>query len=78
MLSLLLKIFRHGDRAPTYTYPNDPYNDTSHYWPEGLAQLTNVSILRFLLILYKMPLAASVSFPYTTLNEPLNLRFLVK
>ncbi|CAL8098907.1 unnamed protein product [Orchesella dallaii] len=40
-LQLVQVLFRHGDRAPTYTYPNDPYGDISTYWPEGLAQLTN-------------------------------------
>ncbi len=45
LLSLFIfsQIFRHGDRAPTKFYPNDPYiNDFDKLWPEGFAQLTNV------------------------------------
>ncbi|XP_049782248.1 lysosomal acid phosphatase-like [Schistocerca cancellata] len=34
------EIFRHGDRTPTDTYPEDPYNDDK-YWPEGWGALTN-------------------------------------
>jgi hypothetical protein len=33
-------VFRHGDRAPSLPYPNDPYDET--YWPRGWSQLTNV------------------------------------
>ncbi|KAG8223905.1 hypothetical protein J437_LFUL001985 [Ladona fulva] len=33
-------IFRHGERTPTDTYPNDPYK-ADDYWPEGWGQLTN-------------------------------------
>lgn len=36
------QIFRHGDRTPVETYPNDPYKDPS-LWPVGFGQLTNVS-----------------------------------
>ncbi|XP_072382551.1 prostatic acid phosphatase-like [Diabrotica undecimpunctata] len=32
-------IFRHGERAPTDTFPNDPYINYS--WPGGWGQLTN-------------------------------------
>nr|CAD7407095.1 unnamed protein product [Timema poppensis] len=35
-------LFRHGDRAPTGTYPNDPYNDEAKYWPRGYGQLTEI------------------------------------
>lgn len=35
------KIFRHGDRAARFPYPNDMYKDKSD-WPEGWGQLTNV------------------------------------
>ncbi|CAF3407362.1 unnamed protein product [Rotaria socialis] len=31
-------ILRHGERTPSYLYPTDP-ND-SHFWPNGLGQLT--------------------------------------
>ncbi|KAK7580583.1 hypothetical protein V9T40_001212 [Parthenolecanium corni] len=33
-------IFRHGDRAPVSTYPNDPHK--SYLWPDGLGQLLKV------------------------------------
>lgn len=35
-------IFRHGQRTIRDPYNNDPYKDKVH-WPEGFAQLTNVS-----------------------------------
>ncbi|OXA61492.1 prostatic acid phosphatase [Folsomia candida] len=41
-LQLVQVIFRHGDRAPTNTYPNDPVNKDPTAWPEGKAQLTSV------------------------------------
>nr|CAD7452092.1 unnamed protein product [Timema tahoe] len=37
------RFFRHGDRTPLETYPNDPYNAVDIYWPEGLGQLTEVN-----------------------------------
>lgn len=33
-----LKIFRHGDRTPTETYPTDP--NINYIWPGGLGALT--------------------------------------
>ncbi|KAJ8944268.1 hypothetical protein NQ318_009645 [Aromia moschata] len=33
-------LFRHGDRAPKTSFPNDPYFSTT-YWPMGFKQLTN-------------------------------------
>ncbi|KAJ8932386.1 hypothetical protein NQ314_014697 [Rhamnusium bicolor] len=33
-------LFRHGDKTPTTSFPNDPYFDLS-YWPLGRGQLTN-------------------------------------
>lgn len=33
-------LFRHGDRTPTATYPNDPHK--AHEWPGGLGALTTV------------------------------------
>ncbi|XP_063241769.1 prostatic acid phosphatase-like [Bacillus rossius redtenbacheri] len=35
-------LFRHGDRTPTSSYPNDPYNDEAKYWPRGYGQLTEI------------------------------------
>lgn len=35
-----LKVFRHGDRNPTESYPTDPYQNYS--WPDGLGALTKV------------------------------------
>ena len=37
-----LKFFRHGDRTPIHLIPND--KNTEDAWPEGLGQLTTVSI----------------------------------
>ena len=37
------KFFRHGDRTPIHLIPND--KNTEDEWPEGLGQLTTVSIL---------------------------------
>lgn len=38
------QIFRHGDRNPIDTYPSDPHRKNHSHWPEGLKQLTNVSM----------------------------------
>ncbi|CAG9855257.1 unnamed protein product [Phyllotreta striolata] len=38
-LAQLHVVFRHGERAPTSTFPNDPYINYS--WPNGWGQLTN-------------------------------------
>lgn len=40
-IQLVSVLFRHGDRTPTETYPNDPYNDEK-YWPAGWGALTNL------------------------------------
>lgn len=34
-------VFRHGDRTPTASYPNDPHQ--AYKWPGGLGALTTVS-----------------------------------
>ena len=34
-----LQLFRHGDRSPGRTFPNDLYAD---YWPQGFGQLSRV------------------------------------
>lgn len=34
-------IYRHGDRNPMESYPNDPYKDES-FWKNGFGALTNV------------------------------------
>ncbi|KAG5884678.1 hypothetical protein JTB14_000375 [Gonioctena quinquepunctata] len=39
------ELYRHGDRAPKTSYPNDPYYNIS-YWPDGLGQLVNQGKLR--------------------------------
>lgn len=36
-----MQLFRHGDRTPIKTYPNDPYKDPSN-WGTGWGQLTNL------------------------------------
>ncbi|KAJ8975114.1 hypothetical protein NQ317_017976 [Molorchus minor] len=38
-------LYRHGDRSPISSYPNDPYYDPS-YWPNGYGQLLNKGIER--------------------------------
>ncbi|CAG2113415.1 unnamed protein product, partial [Medioppia subpectinata] len=38
-LKLLQVVHRHGDRAITKIYANDPYKDTAN-WPEGIAELS--------------------------------------
>ncbi len=41
---LYIKVWRHGDRTPFYTYPTDAYNE--NYWStngfQGLGELTPV------------------------------------
>ena len=34
-----LQVFRHGDRSPVGTFPNDHY---TNYWPQGFGQLSKV------------------------------------
>jgi hypothetical protein len=41
-LRLVQVVFRHGDRTPTESYPNDLYKNSSEFWPIGLGQLTDV------------------------------------
>jgi lysosomal acid phosphatase len=37
-LELASVLFRHGDRSPTHTFPNDRYQES--YWPQGFGQLS--------------------------------------
>lgn len=39
-LRMIAIIFRHGDRTPTETYPNDPY--INYQWPGGWGAMTEV------------------------------------
>lgn len=39
-----MQIFRHGDRTPTETYPNDPY--INYEWEDGWGALTKVRFRR--------------------------------
>lgn len=34
-------VYRHGQRTPVKTYPNDPYGRTDEHFPAGWGQLTN-------------------------------------
>lgn len=42
-------LFRHGDRTPVKTYPNDPYRNESS-WPVPFGQLTNLGKHQHLLL----------------------------
>lgn len=35
-------VYRHGQRTPVLTYPNDPYGRTDEYFPAGWGQLTHI------------------------------------
>lgn len=37
---MIQQVFRHGDRNPTETYPNDPYRN--YKWQGGWGALTKV------------------------------------
>ncbi|KAI0982880.1 hypothetical protein GJ496_011563 [Pomphorhynchus laevis] len=45
-LDLVIVLFRHGDRTPTWSYPNDIYTETD--WPNGFGQLTSKGISQML------------------------------
>lgn len=42
-LFALFQVYRHGDRSPTKTFPNDIYQEDA--WPQGWGQLTQVRLL---------------------------------
>ncbi|VEN39541.1 unnamed protein product [Callosobruchus maculatus] len=45
VLKSVVVLFRHGDKAPTTSFPNDPYFD-SKYWPMGFGELLDKGKLR--------------------------------
>ena len=55
-----LQIFRHGDRSPVGTYPNDPYKEED--WPQGYNQLSFVS--EVLLMNFKLNISICVITMY--------------
>lgn len=44
-LQSVFMVLRHGDRAPTHFYPNDPFKDVK-YWPQGVGEMNQRGVKR--------------------------------